>query len=171
MFGKRNSKNCRRPEEKINGRENKCRSCDRRKSIYIKRIRKRGISSEVYINGKLNEFDSIEGYQRFPADMKATLLQLNIADDYFKAKAQAEKLEREIEAKEKEIYNLKHDLIAEQIQSENDKKEIKRLDTENRELLLNKARLESSLEESLLGKIEDEDTSEKDETEQEDTAD
>ena len=121
----------------------------------------------VYINGKLNEFDSIEGYQRFPADMKATLLQLNIADDYFKA----EKLEREIEAKEKEIYNLKHDLIAEQIQSENDKKEIKRLDTENRELLLNKARLESSLEESLLGKIEDEDTSEKDETEQEDTAD
>ena len=98
----------------------------------------------VYINGKLNEFDSIEGYQRFPADMKATLLQL---------------------------YNLKHDLIAEQIQSENDKKEIKRLDTENRELLLNKARLESSLEESLLGKIEDEDTSEKDETEQEDTAD
>ena len=107
----------------------------------------------VYINGKLNEFDSIEGYQRFPADMKATLLQLNIADDYFKAKAQAEKLEREIEAKEKEIYNLKHDLIAEQIQSENDKKEIKRLDTENRELLLNKARLESSLEESLLGRL------------------
>ena len=102
--------------------------------------------------------------------MKATLLELNIADDYFKAKTQAEKLEREIEAKEKEIYDLKHDLIAEQIQSENDKKEIKRLDTENRELLLNKARLESSLEESLLGKIE-EDASDEDETEQEDTTD
>ena len=125
---------------------------------------------EVYINGKINEFDSIEGYQRFPADMKATLLELNIADDYFKAKTQAEKLEREIEEKEKEIYDLKHDLIAEQIQSENDKKEIKRLDTENRELLLNKARLESSLEESLLGKIE-EDASDEDETEQEDTTD
>lgn len=124
----------------------------------------------VYINGKINEFDSIEGYQRFPADMKATLLELNIADDYFKAKTQAEKLEREIEAKEKEIYDLKHDLIAEQIQSENDKKEIKRLDTENRELLLNKVRLESSLEESLLGKIE-EDASDEDETEQEDTTD
>ena len=95
---------------------------------------------------------------------------MNIADDYFKAKTQAEKLEREIEAKEKEIYDLKHDLIAEQIQSENDKKEIKRLDTENRELLLNKARLESSLEESLLGKIE-EDASDEDETEQEDTTD
>ena len=124
-----------------------------------------------YINGKIQECQSSESYRRFNAEYQSVLLALNIADDYFKAKAQAEKLEREIEAKEKEIYNLKHDLIAEQIQSENDKKEIKRLDTENRELLLNKAHLESSLEESLLGKIEDEDTSEKDETEQEDTAD
>ena len=124
-----------------------------------------------YLNHKITECANSEGYRKQSADTRNVLLALNIADDYFKAKAQAEKLEREIEAKEKEIYNLKHDLIAEQIQSENDKKEIKRLDTENRELLLNKARLESSLEESLLGKIEDEDTSEKDETEQEDTAD
>ena len=125
----------------------------------------------AYMNNKISELSQMPGYSRQAMETKHTLLSLNITDDYFKAKAQAEKLEREIEAKEKEIYNLKHDLIAEQIQSENDKKEIKRLDTENRELLLNKARLESSLEESLLGKIEDEDTSEKDETEQEDTAD
>ena len=125
----------------------------------------------AYMNNKISELSQMPGYSRQAMETKHTLLSLNITDDYFKAKAQAENLEREIEAKEKEIYNLKHDLIAEQIQSENDKKEIKRLDTENRELLLNKARLESSLEESLLGKIEDEDTSEKDETEQEDTAD
>ena len=124
-----------------------------------------------YVNEKIATMHAIPGFSKQSADYQQLMLLLNIADDYFKAKAQAEKLEREIEAKEKEIYNLKHDLIAEQIQSENDKKEIKRLDTENRELLLNKARLESSLEESLLGKIEDEDTSEKDETEQEDTAD
>ena len=124
-----------------------------------------------YVNEKIATMYAIPGFSKQSADYQQLMLLLNIADDYFKAKAQAEKLEREIEAKEKEIYNLKHDLIAEQIQSENDKKEIKRLDTENRELLLNKAHLESSLEESLLGKIEDEDTSEKDETEQEDTAD
>ena len=124
-----------------------------------------------YINNKITEYNKNESFKRLTLDMQNVLLQLNIADDYFKAKAQAEKLEREIEAKEKEIYDLKHDLIAEQIQSENDKKEIKRLDTENRELLLNKARLESTLEESLLGKIEDEDISEKDETEQENTTD
>lgn len=124
-----------------------------------------------YINGKLNEFNSIEGYQRFPADMKATLLELNIADDYFKAKAQAEKLEHEIEAKEKEIYNLKHDLIAEQIQSENDKEELKRLDEENRKLISEKEDLEASLDEFLLSEPVKEDILKKGETKQEDTTD
>ena len=60
----------------------------------------------AYINNKINEFDSMEDYRRFPTDMKATLLQLNIADDYFKAKAQVEKLEQDIEMKDREIYMI-----------------------------------------------------------------
>jgi len=107
----------------------------------------------TYINNKLGEFDNTEGYRRLPADMKATLLELNIADDYFKAKAQVEKLEQQIEAKDKEIYDLKHDLISNQIRTESDEKEMKRLERENQELLLNKAKLEASLEEKLLGKL------------------
>jgi len=43
----------------------------------------------------------MEELRHLSGDMKATLLQLNIADDYFKAKTQVEKLEREIEQKEK----------------------------------------------------------------------
>ena len=109
----------------------------------------------TYINNKLGEFDNTEGYKRLPVDMKATLLELNIADDYFKAKAQVEKLEQQLEAKEKEIYDLKHDLISNQIKTESDEKELKKLEAENKELLLNKARLEASLEESLLGKLPD----------------
>jgi len=69
----------------------------------------------TYINNKINEFSNMEELRRFPSDMKATLLELNIADDYFKAKAQVEKLEQEIEQKDKEIYDLKHDLISNQI--------------------------------------------------------
>lgn len=110
----------------------------------------------AYINNKINEYDGMEGFRRLPGDMKATLIQLNIADDYFKAKSQAEKLEREIEAKEKEIYNLKHDLISNQIKAESDEKTLKELEAQNKELLLNKARLEASLEEKLLGKLPDE---------------
>jgi cell division protein ZapA len=107
----------------------------------------------TYINNKINEFDSMEAFRRFPGDMKATLIQLNIADDYFKAKAQVEKLEREIEQKDKEIYDLKHDLISNQIKAESDENSLKELEAANRELLLNKAKLEASLEDALLGKV------------------
>lgn len=108
----------------------------------------------AYINNKINEFDSMEAFRRFPGDMKATLIQLNIADDYFKAKSQVEKLEQEMEQKDKELYDLKHDLISNQIKTESDEKTLKELEAENRELLLNKARLEASLEEALLGKLQ-----------------
>ena len=99
----------------------------------------------AYINNKINEFEAIEDYRHIPLNMKNTLIQLNIADDYFKAKAQVEKLERDIENKDKELYDLKHDLISNQIKSS-----LKELEQENKELLLNKARLEAALEDKLL---------------------
>ncbi len=114
----------------------------------------------TYINNKINEFSNMEELRRFPSDMKATLLELNIADDYFKAKAQVEKLEQEIEQKDKEIYDLKHDLISNQIKSESDEQSLKELEAKNRELLLNKAKLEASLEDALLGKVSAESTTE-----------
>lgn len=106
----------------------------------------------AYINNKLSEFESIENYRRFPADMKAVMIHLNIADDYFKAKSRAEQLERELETKEKELYDLKHELISHRLQEESNAKEMERLEQENQELLLNKARLETTLESALLDK-------------------
>lgn len=103
-----------------------------------------------YINEKIAEFDDLDDYRHFPLNMKATLIQLNIADDYFKAKSQVEKLERDLELKEKEIYDLKHDLIANQIKTETAESTLKDLEAQNRELLLNKARLEATLEDTLL---------------------
>ena len=47
------------------------------------------------------------------------MLSLNIADDYFKAKRQAEVFEEDSQLKDKEMYDLKHDLIEAQIQVEN----------------------------------------------------
>ena len=100
----------------------------------------------AYINNKISEFDAIEDYRHLPLNMKSTLIQLNIADDYFKAKSQVEKLERDIELKDKEIYDLK------QVKTETAEASVKQLEAENRELLLNKARLEATLEDSLLDK-------------------
>lgn len=107
----------------------------------------------AYINNKVNEFNEMESIRRLPVDMKATLLQLNIADDYFKAKERVEKLEREAEGRDKEIYDLKHELISCQIQLESCEKVQHELESKNRELILNKARLEAALEDELLGKI------------------
>ncbi len=103
-----------------------------------------------YINDKISEFDSLEDYRHFPLNMKSTLVQLNIADDYFKAKSQVEKLERDLELKDKEIYDLKHDLISNQIRVETAEESLHKVEAENRELLLNKARLEATLEDTLL---------------------
>ena len=108
----------------------------------------------AYINNKINEFDNLADYRRFPADMKATLLELNIADDYFKAKNQAEKLEEDLDARNKEIYDLKHELISLQIKSETLEKSLEENEKENKELLLAKAKLETALEDALLGKVE-----------------
>ena len=85
--------------------------------------------------------------------MKSTLIALNIADDYFKAKELIEKQEHELEQKEKEIYELKHDLISNQIKVENLEESIQGLEADKRELLLNKSKLEASLEDALLGSL------------------
>ena len=105
-----------------------------------------------YINSKIGEIDTLEGAKTLPANMKSVMIQLNIADDYFKAKSQVEKLERDMELKEKELYDLKHDLISNQIKNEGTDERIKELEAENRELLLNKVRLEAALEDALLAK-------------------
>jgi cell division protein ZapA len=45
-------------------------------------------------------------------------MELNIADDYFKAKKQIAVLEADIESQDQEICDLKHDLIAEKCKRE-----------------------------------------------------
>lgn len=78
-----------------------------------------------YINNKIFEYNKIESFRRQPLDMQGILLQLNVADDYFKAKKQIETLEEELEAKDRELYDLKHELIASQIKLESKEKMIR----------------------------------------------
>lgn len=72
-----------------------------------------------YMNHKIAQLSELPGYNRQPMETKHTLLSLNIADDYFKAKRQAEVFEEDSQLKDKEMYELKHDLIDAQIQVEN----------------------------------------------------
>ena len=98
-----------------------------------------------YMNNKLTELGQIPGYNRQALETRHTLLSLNIADDYFKAKRQAEMYEEELEAKDREMYDLKHELISVQIKLENAEKTLDRMKEENRELQMKIVKLETEM--------------------------
>ena len=83
-----------------------------------------------YINNKINEYNKVESFRRRPMDTQSVLLQLNIADDYFKAKKQISVLEEELQTKEKELYDLKHELISAQIKLESSEERVMALQQE-----------------------------------------
>ncbi len=86
-----------------------------------------------YLNNKIAELGALPGYNHQPQDTKSTLLALNIADDYFKAKARADSMEEDMEAKDRETYDIKHDLIAAQIQIDKLKQELESLQQKKQE--------------------------------------
>ena len=97
----------------------------------------------LYINNKMDEMDQIPNYRRLSMDMQKTLLELNMADDYHKAKKQIEMLEADIEEKDKTEYDLKHELISSQIQLEKADREIDRLKSEINDLQKQIVKLEA----------------------------
>ena len=102
-----------------------------------------------YMNNKMTDLGQLPGYSRQSVETKHTLLSLNVADDYFKAKRQAEIFEEDLEAKDREMYDLKHDLITSQVQLENARKDVA-LKNEQMDKLQNRIEeLEKELEEFL----------------------
>lgn len=102
-----------------------------------------------YMNNKLTELGQLPGYNRQALETRHTLLSLNIADDYFKAKRQAEMYEEELEAKDREMYDLKHDLINGQVELDKEKKSQVEKNRQIAELQAKVDELEKELEELL----------------------
>lgn len=100
-----------------------------------------------YINNKIAEYNKVDGFKRQSSDTQNVLMQLNIADDYFKAKKQIDLLEEEIQNREKDMYDLKHELIAAQIKLENTEKNLQNLQQEANENAKKMVRLETELKE------------------------
>ena len=80
-----------------------------------------------------------------PWKTKHTLISLNITDDYFKAKKQAEVFEQDLQQKDQEMYDLKHELISAQIKLENAEKQGKELQKQLNEDARKIVRLETEL--------------------------
>lgn len=81
----------------------------------------------AYINNKISEYNKVDSFRRQPADMQSVLIELNLADDYFKVKKELDSIKAEIDSKDRELYDLKHELIATQIKLESREKQLKAL--------------------------------------------
>lgn len=99
----------------------------------------------TYINNKLAELKKLDGYARLSQELKSILLELNVADDYFKAKNQVEMVEEELAQKDQELYDLKYELISTQIKLEDAAKELEALKEQTTEYQKQIVKLETEL--------------------------
>ena len=82
-----------------------------------------------FINQKNIEYGKNESFRKQTRDMQNILIQLDIADEYFKAKKKLSMSEVEQGDKDKETYELKHEIVALQMK-------IEKLELENKGLRL-----------------------------------
>lgn len=92
---------------------------------YIQRV-------AAYLNEKITSIRQQGGFRRLSAEYQALMLELNIADDYFKEQERADLLAEQKAAMEKDAYSLKHELITTQLKLERDQEELERLRKECR---------------------------------------
>ena len=103
-----------------------------------------------YINNKLAEFGKDENFRKQSAEIRANLMYLNVADDYFKAKNQAESIQTDSESRDRQLYDVKHELVTARLRIDTLEQELEELhrqmeskEKENRHL---SAELESAME-------------------------
>ena len=95
---------------------------------YLQKV-ERHISMERLQNSR-----GMDGYHRLSQEMRSILMNLNIADDYFKVRKKIEELEEELSEKEKELYEFRHEMITTQVRLENAEKEKNALEEKNAQL-------------------------------------
>ena len=100
-----------------------------------------------YLNEMEEQVSQLEGYRRMSPEEKQLLKNMNLADVYFKASDARDKLEREAEQKDKELYGLKHDLIDASMEREKLEARIQELESRLRE--------QEIRNQGLLGKLEE----------------
>ena len=98
-----------------------------------------------YINSKYAEVRAQKWYKDMNPDMRAVVMQINLADDYFKIKKQLSDLTDETEERDNEIYKLKHDLIAAQGEIQELQRKIEKLQQANLDEQKKSVRLETEL--------------------------
>lgn len=117
-----------------------------------KRYTLSGYESEEYmqkvashINKKHEEFKKQPSYRTMDTDMRNVLMQINLADDYLKLKQQMSEKENDSDNKSGEIFELKHEIIAQQTRIAALEKELESVKKERYEEEKKSIRLEAEL--------------------------
>ncbi|WP_333649686.1 cell division protein ZapA [Lacrimispora sp.] len=71
-----------------------------------------------YVNEMILTLKRQEGFSKQSAEYQNVMIELNMADDYFKARERINLLEQQKAEMEKETYSLKHELVATQMKLE-----------------------------------------------------
>ncbi len=121
--------------------------------INNKRYTISGYESEEYlqkianhINSKLADLKEQDNFKLLDTEMKSVLVQINIADDYFKVKKQLEEAEINNSNTGNEIFRLKSEIVSLQNKLEEAEKEKKLLRNENIAEQKKVVKLETELE-------------------------
>lgn len=82
----------------------------------------------AYVNHKLGELRSHPGFLKQKEDYQLVMLEINMADDYFKAKEEADQLKRQREEMDRDLYSIKHELINTQMKLEDAQRRVQELE-------------------------------------------
>ena len=99
-----------------------------------------------YISEKISQMKRQEGFSRQSQEYQAVMVELNIADDYFKASEQARASQKRCDEMEKETYSLKHELVGTQMKLEAVLKDLEERQRELEQLQKKAASLEAERE-------------------------
>ena len=99
-----------------------------------------------YVNEKLAAMRRLPGFGKQNSDYQMAMLGLNVADDYFKAREEADRAVSERDAMEKETYSLKHELVGTQMKLEAVLKDLEERQRELEQLQKKAASLEAERE-------------------------
>lgn len=99
----------------------------------------------AYINTKIAEYKKEPVYKKMNLEAQKAMLELNIADEYFKAKKRADELEADVQDKDKQLYDIKHELVTYRLQNQDFEKEITKLKNEANEYQKEIIRLETRI--------------------------
>ncbi len=98
-----------------------------------------------YINDMISEYNKNDSFRHAGKDIQHRLIEINVADELFKAREKVDKLTEEVKLKENELYEMKHDVINKDMMLNDTKEALKKTEDQLQEAAKKIVQLETQL--------------------------